>query len=233
MSDNNLVADVDSTREVWTGSSLAEGFEGLVDAIRSESWVDDLLVGAAFGVEVVATVMDPLSALLANGLGWAMEYFEPLRQILDDLTGMPDVVASHAATWNNMAGELGRMAGDLRSRLGSDLSMWEGQAANAYQSLMAHNVDAIAGLGSVSTAMAVATQAAGNLVAFTREIVRDLIADLVARVIVWAVEAIFVVTIPVIAAQIAAAVVKWGGRILTYVVALITSLTGLSTLING
>ena len=54
-----------------------------------------------------------------------------------------------------------------------------------------------------------------GLVELTREIVRDLIADLVARVIVWAVEAIFVVTIPVIAAQIVAAVVKWAGRILS------------------
>ncbi|MEU5940097.1 hypothetical protein ABZ807_13070 [Micromonospora sp. NPDC047548] len=233
MTDTSLVADVASTREVWTGASLADGFEGLVDAIRSEGWVDDLLAGAAFGLDVAATVLDPFSALLANGLGWAMEYFEPLRQILDDLTGMPDVVASHAASWDNMAAELQSMAIDLRSRLDGDLPDWQGRAAEAYQGLMGHNVEAVGGLGAVSAAMAVATQAAGNLVSFTRDIVRDLIADLVAHVIVWAVEAIFVVTIPVIAAQIAAAVAKWAGRILIYVTALVTSLTNLSRLLNG
>ncbi|MEV4478386.1 WXG100 family type VII secretion target [Micromonospora coxensis] len=233
MTGTSLVADVRSTREVWTGASLADGVEGLVDAIRSEGWVDDLLAGAGLGIEVVGSALDPFSALLANGLGWAMEYFEPLRQILDDLTGMPDVVAAHAGTWDNMAGELRGMAGDLRSRLDGDLPGWQGRAAEAYHGLMGHNVEAIGGLGAVSAAMAVATQAAGNLVAFTRDIVRDLIADLVARVVVWAVEAIFVVTIPVIAAQIAAAVVKWAGRILTYVGALITSLTNLSRLLNG
>ncbi|SCG72446.1 WXG100 family type VII secretion target [Micromonospora coxensis] len=233
MTDTSLVADVRSSREVWTGASLADGVEGLVDAIRSEGWVDDLLAGAGLGIEVVASALDPFSALLANGLGWAMEYFEPLRQILDDLTGMPDVVAAHAATWDNMAAELHGTAGELRSRLDGDLPEWRGRAAEAYHGLMAHNVEAIGGLGAVSAAMAAATQAAGNLVAFTRDIVRDLIADLVARVVVWAVEAIFVVTIPVIAAQIAAAVVKWAGRILTYVGALITSLTNLSRLLNG
>ncbi|MFU8876118.1 hypothetical protein [Micromonospora sp. SL4-19] len=93
-------------------------------------------------------------------------------------------------------------------------------------------MEALSGLGGVSAAMAAATQAAGNLVAFTRDIVRDLIADLVARVVVWAVEAIFVVTIPVIASQIAAAVVKWAGRILTFVAALIASLTNLSRLLD-
>ncbi|MCZ7375018.1 WXG100 family type VII secretion target [Micromonospora sp. WMMC250] len=233
MTDNSLVADVTSTREVWTGASLADSVEGLVDAIRSEGWVDDLLAGAAFGLDVAVTVLDPFSALLANGLGWAMEYFEPLRDMLDKLTGMPDVVASHAATWNNMAAELHSMANDLRSHLDGDLPEWYGQAAVAYHNLMDHNVEALGGLGAVSAALAAATEGAGNLVAFTRDIVRDLIADLVARVVVWAVEAIFVVTIPVIAAQITAAVVKWAGRILMYVGALITSLTNLTRIVNG
>ncbi|MEU8257847.1 hypothetical protein AB0C06_26685 [Micromonospora inaquosa] len=233
MTDASLIADVQSTRKPWTGAAAADSFQGLVDAIHSEGWVDDLLAGAAFGVEAVATVLDPFSALLANGLGWAMEYFEPLREILDQLTGMPDVVASHAATWNNMAAELESMATDLKTHLGVDMPGWQGQAATAYQALMAHNVTGIDALSGISAAMAAATQAAGNLVAFTRDVVRDLIADLVARVIVWAVEAIFVVTIPAIAASIVAAVVKWAGRILTYVGALISSLTNLSKLLNG
>jgi uncharacterized protein YukE len=233
MTDDTLVAPVESTREVWTGSSLADSIEGLVDAIKSEGWVDDLLAGATLGVEVAATVMDPISALLANGLGWAMEYFEPLRQMLDELTGKPDVVASHAATWDNMATELRSIAADLQLYLDGDLPNWQGDAVDNYQGLMANNTDAIGGLGATAAAMAVATDGAGALVSFTREIVRDLIADLVARVIVWAVEALLVVTIPVIAAQIAAAVVKWAGRILSYTAALVTSLTNLTKLVNG
>ncbi|CAM3588317.1 WXG100 family type VII secretion target [Kibdelosporangium persicum] len=230
---NSLVAPVESTREAWTGAGTAESFEGLVDAIRSEGWVDDVLAGAGLGLEVAATVMDPISALLANGIGWAMEYFEPLRQMLDELTGKPDVVRSHAATWNNMATELHGMSTDLANHLKTDLPDWKGTAADAYQTLMANNVEAIGGLGAISAAMASATEGAGGLVELTREIVRDLIADLVARVIVWVAEAIFVVTIPVIAAQIAAAVVKWAGRIMTYTMALIDSLTNLSKLLDG
>jgi uncharacterized protein YukE len=233
VTDNSLVAPVDSSREAWTGSGLADSIEGLVDAIRSEGWVDDALAGAALGVEVAATVMDPISALLANGLGWAMEYFEPLRQVLDELTGKPDLVRSHAATWNNMATELHAMAGDLGSHLGNDVPGWTGESAAAYHRLMANNVEAIGGLAAISAAMAVATEGAGGLVELTREIVRDLIADLVARVIVWAAEAIFIVTIPVVASQIAAAVVKWAGRILVYTTALINSMNNLTKLMNG
>ena len=125
------------------------------------------------------------------------------------------------------------MAATLQSHLDGDLPDWQGNAAEAYVTMMGHNVEALGGLGAVSVAMAAATEAAGNLVQFTRDIVRDLIADLVARVIVWAAEAIFIVTIPVVASQIAAAVVKWAGRILSYTAALISSLTNLSRLLNG
>lgn len=229
----SLVAPVQSSREAWTGSGLAESIEGLVDAIKSEGWVDDVLAGAGLAVEAGASAIDPFSALLANGIGWAMEYFEPLRQVLDDLTGMPDVVASHAATWNNMATELHAMSTELGTHLQNDLSEWQGAAADSYRALMVNNVDALGGLGAISAAMASATEGAGGLVQLTREIVRDLIADLVARVVVWAVEALFVVTIPVVAAQIAAAVVKWAGRILTYTMALVDSLTNLTKLLNG
>jgi uncharacterized protein YukE len=233
MTDISLVADVHSTREVWTGIGLADSVEGLVDAIRSEGWVDDLLAGAAFGLEVASTVLDPFSALLSSGVGWAMEYFEPLREMLDELAGMPDVVASHAATWENIATELDGVVADLQSSLASDLPDWHGATADAYQNLMVNNVDGIAALAGISSAIGAATQAASNLVAATRDIVRDLIADLVARVIVWAVEAIFVVTIPVVAAQIVAAVVKWAARIMMFVNALLNSLRSLVQLLNG
>ncbi|EID55765.1 WXG100 family type VII secretion target [Saccharomonospora xinjiangensis] len=233
MSNDSLVAPVESSHKAWTGSGLAEGVEGLVTAIQNEDWVSGALAGVGLGLEVAASVLDPFSALLSNGIGWAMEYFEPLREILDELTGIPDVVMSHAATWNNMAEQLGTMAEDLTSSIEGDLPGWQGGAADAYQAMMANNVEAVGGLSAISAAMASATEGAGGLVQMTREIVRDLIADLVARVVVWAVEAIFVVTIPVIAAQIVAAVVKWAGRIFTYVTSLIDSLTNLSKLLNG
>ncbi|AVT32901.1 MULTISPECIES: WXG100 family type VII secretion target [unclassified Plantactinospora] len=233
VADNALVATPTSSRTAWTGSSLAEGFQGLHQSVNSGSWVDGLLAGGAFAMEAAATVIDPFSALLANGLGWAMEHFEPLREVLDKLTGIPDLVVAHAETWKNMAGALQTMAEDLYSSLASDLPDWGGSAAEAYQSKMANNVDGIGGLSVLAATMASATQAAGNLVQFTRDIVRDLICDLVARVIVWAAEALLIVTIPVVAAQIVSAVLKWAGRIASYTSALITSLTNLKTLMGS
>lgn len=228
-----LVATPTSSNTAWTGSSLADGFQGLHQAVNGGTWVDGLLAGGAFALEAAATVLDPFSALLANGLGWAMEHFEPLREVLDKLAGIPDLVVAHAETWNNMAAALQTMAEDLRADLAADLPDWSGTAADAYRNLMANNVEGLGGLSVLAATMSSATRGAGNLVSFTRDIVRDLICDLVARVIVWAAEALLIVTIPVVAAQIASAVVKWAGRILTYTTALITSLTNLKALMGS
>jgi len=215
------------------GSSLAGSFQGLSQSVNSGSWVEGALAGGAFAVEVAATALDPVSALLANGLGWAMEYFDPVREMLDALAGIPDRVIAHADAWTTMSGELSAMAADLQASLATDTPDWQGSAAESYQSLMANNVDALDGLSVLAGTMSSATQAAGNLVQFTRDIVRDLIADLVARVIVWAAESLLVVTIPVVAAQIVSAVVKWAGRILGYTTALVSSLRNLTQLMEG
>jgi uncharacterized protein YukE len=143
-----------------------------------------MLAGGSLVGDAAATVIDPFSALLANGLGWVMEHFEPLRDVLDKLTGIPDKVVAHAQTWANMAGTLQAMAEDLQSGLAADLPAWGGAAAESYRLMMTNNVDGLGGLAVLADTMSAATQAAGNLVQFTRDIVRDLICDLVARVIV-------------------------------------------------
>jgi uncharacterized protein YukE len=230
---SNLVATSTTTRTAWTGSSLADGFQGLYQSVEGGSWVDGVLAGGSLVADAAATVIDPFSALLSNGLGWAMEHFQSLREMLDKLTGIPDKVAAHAQTWHNMAGALAAMAEDLQSNLAKDLPDWGGTAAGSYQTMMNNNVEGLGGLSVLAATMSSATQAAGNLVQFTRDIVRDLICDLVARVIVWAAEALAIVTIPIVTAQIISAVAKWCGRIFGYTGALISSLENLTTLLEG
>src|SRR5687768_7798649 len=113
VSNASLVATSTTTRTAFTGITLADGFQGLHQSVQGGNWVDSVLAGGSLVGDAAATVIDPFSALLANGLGWVMEHFEPLREILDKLTGIPDKVAAHAQTWANMAGALQTMAEDL------------------------------------------------------------------------------------------------------------------------
>lgn len=106
----------------------------------------------------------------------AMERIGPLREVLDELTGRPDVIGAHAATWYNIAVEQLAMANALADFLERDVPEWTG--ADEYRRLMGHNIEAMRGLSSVSAAFAEITESVGVLVAQTRRLVRELVVSL-------------------------------------------------------
>ncbi|WP_086663512.1 hypothetical protein [Lentzea kentuckyensis] len=106
----------------------------------------------------------------------AMERIGPLRDVLDELTGRPDVITAHATTWYNIAAEQREMANDLANYLAADVPGWPG--ADEHLRLMGHNVEAIRGLSAVSAAFAEITESVGVLVAQTRRLVRELVVGL-------------------------------------------------------
>jgi hypothetical protein len=106
----------------------------------------------------------------------AMERIGPLRDVLDELTGRPDVIAAHAMTWYNIAVEQRDMADELEDFLSRDVPGWDGAAEHVR--LMGHNIEAIRGLSSVSAAFAEIVQSVGVLVAQTRRLVRELVIGL-------------------------------------------------------
>ena len=117
-----------------------------------------------------------LVAPVVEGPRPAMEQIGPLRDVLDELTGRPDVIAAHAATWWNIAVAQRDMADELAEFLERDVPAWDGAAE--HQRLMGHNIDAIRGLSSVSAAFAEITESVGVLVAQTRRLVRELVVSL-------------------------------------------------------
>ncbi|NGY61551.1 hypothetical protein G7043_21725 [Lentzea sp. NEAU-D13] len=117
-----------------------------------------------------------LIAPVAQTAGPAMELIGPLRDVLDELTGRPDVITAHAVTWYNIAIELRNMANDLAEFLDHDVPCWSG--ADEHLRLMGHNIEAIRGLSAVSAAFAEITESVGVLVAQTRRLVRELVVSL-------------------------------------------------------
>ena len=108
--------------------------------------------------------------------GSALEQIGPLREVLDELTGLPDVIAAHATTWYNIAVAQRDMADELHDFIEGDVPSWDG--AEEHLRLMGHNIEAIRGLSSVSAAFAEITQSVGVLVAQTRRLVRELVVSL-------------------------------------------------------
>lgn len=169
------------------------------------------------------SLIAPVTVRAVARIGWTIEHVEPLRDVLDQLTGKPNVIASHAATWHNMAVELRSMAEELEDFVEYDIPGWHGDEADEHRRLVANNVEAIKGLSSVSAALAEVTESVGVLVAQTRRIVRDLVIDLMALAL----------PLPVSAAQKDGTFARWACRIAGYAVALDTTLTHLDKRLNG
>lgn len=214
----------------------SRSLRGLMDSVtarvQNRDWVEPQLAGAAPVAEFVAPVDQMYTALRVGGLHYAMTCIGPLRQLLDDLTGMPDVVASHATLWHTAGVDLQQLSVLLRQCLDQDLPRWDRLDVRSYRALMAHNVEALVGLAETSTAMAVITKAVGDLILLTRDIIRGIIGDLFARVILWTADTSTVISQAVMTTRLGT-VVATTWRIHAYITALTTSITTLSRTVDG
>ncbi|MGC5031098.1 WXG100 family type VII secretion target [Micromonospora sp. DT229] len=235
---NPLVAPrIDSTRW-YSGLGLVEEINGTVAGIESGSWIDTTIGGVATSLDALATVLDPLGSLVSWGVGWLLEHVKPLSEALDWLAGDPDQINAYAQTWRNVAAQSAGAAADLQTAMTAQLIGWEGASARAYQEHVTGQMRAMGGLARAATGIASLVEGAGLLVALTREMVRDLIADFVSvlavRLPLWLAEtgATLGAATPLVISQVGSLVAKWAARIGRLVSALINSLRHLVPLLG-
>ncbi|MDA1358661.1 hypothetical protein O1R50_03450 [Glycomyces luteolus] len=180
MSDNSLIATTptNSTHQPWSGFGPADAGADIAAAIESKSWVAATLAGVGAGFEVASWGFDPFGSLVSSGLSFLMEQCGPIRDLLQELTGEPDILLAHAETWTNMAVESHAMAGEMWTLMEDATAEWQGQAAESYRMLHTAYINAIDATGFMFDAMASATNGAATIVQLAYELVRDLIAEL-------------------------------------------------------
>lgn len=238
MGDDSLIAPVEDSHTWLTGNYLWDDTTALIDAIESGDWKDQTLAATVAALDLISVAMDPIGSVARLGLSWLMEQLEPLREWLDQLTGDSDVIASHVETWKNIGDKKLDYAERLQAAVDDDLAEWKGAAADAYREKIQHGVNAAAGLAGTAYAMAAATEAAGVLVATTRDFVRETLADLaatlMARLPTWIAEEVVTLgwATPHVAVQITGWIVGALGRIISYTTALFESLTALKQLME-
>jgi hypothetical protein len=224
-----LVARQDSL--TWsTGFGLVEDIEGLVQGIRSGSWIGSAFGGFAVSMDALGMLVDPLGNLAAWGVSWLLEHVQPLRQALDAVGGDPDQIRAHAETCRNAAAALATAIDPITTTPAG----WTGAAATAYQGRAHTNGLALRALATATTGVSTIVEVAGMLVATVRSLVRDLIAQFVATLAVrlpqWAAELGLTLGIatPAIALQVTALVARYATRIKKVLHTLITKARQLS-----
>ncbi|MFC6012571.1 DUF6531 domain-containing protein [Nocardia lasii] len=207
---NPLIATRQDTTDWSTGISLVSSVTDLSDAINGGSWIETGLGVVGVAAEAVSLVVDPLGTLAGYGVGWLIEHCQPLQDALDWIAGDPAQIEAYAKTWDNVATRINEVGQAQNSAVGADVADWTGLTATAYKSAAANTTNLLTAASSAATAAASAIRMAGGIVAAVREVVRDLVAQTVGRLAVWAAELVFSVGLatPLVAVQATSYIAK-------------------------
>ena len=215
MVDNPLIAAPSADGPApWAGVWIAEDIEQISHGVRSGS--------------------DPVGALLQYGIAWLIEHVRPLAEALDWLAGDPAQIAAHAQTWRNVAGSLRDQAESLGRSVRWDVADRTGAAGTAYRGHADHRAAHLRTLGLAADGMALLTEAAGALIGTVRIMVRDAVATVVSRLLVYAGELLATAGLatPLVVEQVTTLCAAWAARIARWLKGLIASLRELGTAVR-
>ena len=210
----------------WAGIWLAEDIEQIVHGVQNGNWIDGTLGGISAGLDALAFMSDPVGGLLQYGIAWLIEHVKPLSEALDWLAGDPAQIAAHAQTWRNVAASLRDDAEEVGKHVRWDLDEWSGKASDAYRSHADRRMRSLLALGRAADGLALITEGAGLLIGTVRTMVRDAIATVVSRLIVYAGELIATAGLatPLVVEQVTTLCASWAARIARWLKSLIASL---------
>ena len=231
MTGNPLVATAaEQPVSPWAGIWIAEDIEQIAHGIESGSWIDGTLGVISAGLDGLALISDPVGALLQYGIAWLIEHVEPLSEALDWLAGDPAAIAAQATTWRNVAASLRADAQTFKASVEADLPDWTGAAATAYRTSASHQAQRLQALAMASDATALATEGAGMLIGTVRLMVRDAVATVVSRLIVYAGELIATAGLatPLVVEQVTTLCASWAAKIARWLKSLLGSLRKLA-----
>jgi hypothetical protein len=224
---NPLVAAASADRpSPWAGIWIAEDIEQIAAGVQGGSWIDGTLGVVGAGLDALAFISDPIGGLLQYGIAWLIEHVKPLSEALDWLAGDPSQIAAHAQTWRNVAQSLRDEADALLRSASLDVTEWIGAASDAYRNHVGRRARSLQALARAGDVMVLMTEGAGMLIGSVRIMVRDAVATVVSRVIVYAGELIATAGLatPVVAEQVTTLCASWAAKIARWMRGLLASL---------
>jgi uncharacterized protein YukE len=206
---NPLIAKAEPDNKKFTGSGLLDTGEDLVKPFIEGKTIDPVALGidgAALVLDAAGFLTDPLGTLASSVVGWIIENVGFVRGPFDKLMGDPPAIEAIGTTWENIAKRLGDEATGYESHA-KTLTDWTGDAADAYRTRCANLVAHLRGSAEAANSAANKVKVAGAVVAATRALIRDLLADLAGTLLIWGIPAA-ASAVPTAGASIAAFITR-------------------------
>lgn len=165
------------------GSGMVKDAADLLAKVGSGDWTEGLVAFGSMAYETRDLLADPLAKMASMGLGWVIEFFGPLRWLLDQLTGNQEQLNLVVETWSGVAGAMASAAGKLDSAYTTDTAQWAGSAVAQYRLYCANQVDLYRAGSAAAQSVADNARMSGAVLTAVREIVRGLVTDAVGKAI--------------------------------------------------
>ncbi|ANN15264.1 hypothetical protein SD37_06080 [Amycolatopsis orientalis] len=197
------------------GIGVAESAMDAFNGISNGDWVGGGLGVLSLAGEIASAAIDPFGYLMSSVASFLMEHMQPLKDMLDAVAGDPPVIQSYSETWGNVAKKLEDTQVEFSNTVKNGTSGWTGEAGDQYRKQAAEQAEAISAAATVAGGISTVVMIFGEIVAFVREFIRQLIADAVGKLIAWVMETVFSLGFgtPVVVAQAVTAIAKWAAKI--------------------
>jgi uncharacterized protein YukE len=235
---NPLIAQKENEQKYYAGAGMLDSAEDVIKPFTEGKTVDPVALGidsAALAMDVAGFLTDPLGSLASSVVGWIIENVGFVREAFDKLMGDPPAIEAVGTTWENISKRLANEA-DHHESQAKMLADWTGDAADAYRTRCSRLVAGLRGSSAAAASAANKIKVAGAVVAATRALIRDLLADLAGTLLLWGIPAA-ASAVPTAGASIAAFItravtkaVEIGTKIARFVAKLFKALDKLGSL---
>jgi len=226
-----LVA-AESGTKAYEGAGIFESACGVADGVAHGDWLGAGGNLVATGLSLLGAVMDPLQAVFAAGVGWLMEHVSFLREPLDRLAGDPHAIDGHAQTWKNIEQRIYDATDFFVAEVNKSTTVWAAQSAQAYRRRARAHAESIQAMGKIADVLSKVTTITGAMVGVVRNTIRDIVADVVGACISKAIQAVTVVLIPKVVAEVAILVGKTTSKILNLLKGLLSAVKRMGGLVK-
>ncbi|WP_344427792.1 hypothetical protein [Pseudonocardia ailaonensis] len=169
------------------GAGPASSGYDLGSAILDQDAFGIAAAAAGAGLDALKFVGDPVGEGLRSAAGWLIEHISFLREPLDWLAGDPARIVAGAEDWHRGAQAL---AAEARARANPQVGSWTGTAVDAAAGAAHREAEALAQLAASCDALAQQVVRTAGLIGVERSLIRDAVAEFVARIVEWAIGAI-------------------------------------------
>ncbi|QRP48390.1 hypothetical protein [Amycolatopsis sp. FDAARGOS 1241] len=182
--------EMDNLNAQTSGAGILNDIASGITDGRNGDWLNLAADGVTVGLDLLGVLMDPLGSLASAGVGWLIEHISFLKEGLDKLAGNPEAVTAKAQTWDNVAQQLERSAGQYEQAAAKVAPDFQGLGGQAYQDMAKGYAATLRGASGQAHAASIGMNVAAALVGTERGLIRDMISSFVGELIIKAVAAL-------------------------------------------